>query len=64
MRRNSVFERSQIAERLWAHAVMCDEAASLYFNERVAGDLERLAENCREAAFTILREEISALWKH
>jgi hypothetical protein len=58
-----MFERSKIAERLWAQAVMCDEAASLYANESFAIELERLAEHCREAAFAILRE-MPCLYRH
>jgi hypothetical protein len=52
-----MFERSKIAERLWAQAVMCDEAARLYSHERIAADLERLAQDCREVAFAVMRDE-------
>jgi hypothetical protein len=42
--------RSKIAERLLVHATMCQEAASLCWNEATAFELENLAEDCRHAA--------------
>ena len=42
--------RSKMAERLLAHATMCQEAASLCWNEATAFELEKLAEDCRLAA--------------
>jgi hypothetical protein len=42
--------QSKIAERLLAHATMCEEAASLCWDERVAIELEKLARDCRQAA--------------
>ena len=52
-----MFERSKIAERLWAQAVMCEEAARLYSSEQIAADLARLAQDCREVAFAVMRDE-------
>ena len=52
-----MFERSKIAERLWAQAAMCEEAARLYSREHIAADLERLAQHCREVAFVVMRDE-------
>jgi len=52
-----MFERSKIAERLWAQALMCEEAARLYSCEQIAADLERLAQDCREVAFALMRDE-------
>jgi hypothetical protein len=42
-----MFERTKIAERLWAQAAMCDEAAQFYPERIVATHLKRLAEYCR-----------------
>ena len=57
-----MFERSKIAERLWAQAVMCEEAAHLYTCERIAADLERLAQHCREIAFAVMRDDAIIHW--
>ena len=43
-------ERSKIADRLMAHATMCQKAASLCWNEAIAFELEKLADDCRQAA--------------
>jgi len=43
-------DQAKIAERLLAHATMCQEAASLCWNEAMALELEKLAEGCRQAA--------------
>ena len=43
-------DRSKVAERLLAHATMCQEAASLCWNETIAFELEKLGEDCRQAA--------------
>ena len=51
-----MFERTKIAERLWAQAVMCEEAARLYACEQIAADLEHLAQHCREVAFAVMRD--------
>ena len=39
-----------IAERLLAHARLCREIANATFNEETARKLERLAEECLQAA--------------
>ena len=52
-----MFERSKIAQRLWAQAVMCEEAARLYSHEQIATDLERLAQDRREVAFAVMVDE-------
>lgn len=56
-----MFERTKIAERLWAQAVMCEEAARLYCDGEIAFQLERLAQECREVAFIVLRDRCSAI---
>jgi hypothetical protein len=43
-------DRSKIADRLLAHATMCEKAASLSWDEAIAFELEKLAEDCRQAA--------------
>ena len=43
---------------------MCDEAAIYILMSALRETLSASLKNCREAAFAILREEISALWKH
>ncbi len=55
-----MFERGKIAERLWAQAVMCEEAAHLYCDDVIALPLEGLAQYCREVAYLVLREEPAA----
>jgi hypothetical protein len=55
-----MFERTKIAERLWAQAAMCDEAAQFYPERIVATHLKRLAEYCRDVAFIMLRDEPDA----
>ncbi len=52
-----MFERFKIAERLWAQAAMCEEAARLYSHEQIGADLERLAEECRQVAFAAMRDQ-------
>jgi hypothetical protein len=39
-----------MAERLLAHASMCKQAASLSWDEAIAVELEKLADDCRRAA--------------
>jgi len=39
-----------MAERLLAHATMCQEAARLSWDEAIAFELEKLADDCRQAA--------------
>ena len=56
-----MFEKTKIAERLWAQAVMCEEAARLYCDGEIAFQLERLAQECREVAFIVLRDRCSAI---
>ena len=41
---------SKMAERLLAHASMCQQAASLSWDEAIAFELEKLANDCRQAA--------------
>jgi hypothetical protein len=41
---------SRMAERLRAHASMCQHAASLSWDEAIAFELEKLANDCRQAA--------------
>ena len=55
-----MFERTKIAERLWAQAMLCEEAARLYQGDDIAKHLETLAQNCRDVAFILLREQSSA----
>ncbi len=46
---------------------MCQEAASLCWNEAIAFELEQLADDCRQAADACEIERIHAapiLWKH
>ena len=43
-------DHSKMAERLLAHATMCQEAASLSWDEAIAFELEKLADGCRQAA--------------
>ncbi len=45
-----MWNRSKMADRLLAHATMCEEAASLSWDEAIAFELEKLAEDCRHAA--------------
>lgn len=52
--------RSKMAERLLAHATMCQDAASLCWNEDIAFELEKLAEDCRHAAHACEAEFIHA----
>jgi hypothetical protein len=39
-----------MADRLLAHATMCEKAASLSWDEAIAFELEKLAKDCRQAA--------------
>jgi hypothetical protein len=41
---------SKMAERLLMQATICRHAASLCWNEEIAIELERLADDCRQAA--------------
>ena len=45
-----MIDRRKLTERLLAHATMCQEAASLSWDEEVAVELEKLAEECFTAA--------------
>ncbi len=60
--------RSKIAERLLAHASMCQQAASLSGDEAIAVELEQLAEECRQAAIAcapeLILHELSGVWKN
>jgi len=56
-------ERSKAAERLLAHAVVCQKAASLCWIEDIATELKQLADECRRAALN-LTDEVPSLWKH
>jgi hypothetical protein len=49
-------KRRMIVERLLAHSIIFDEAASDLSSERVAGELRQLAETCLEAALGIVNE--------
>ena len=49
-------KRRMTVERLLAHSIIFDEAARDLSNERVAGELRRLAETCVEAALAIVSE--------
>ena len=60
-------EGSKIAQRLLAHAAMCQEAASQCWNETVAFELEKLADDCRQAAAACepeLTHATTTLWKN
>jgi hypothetical protein len=62
-----MYGRSKMAERLLAHATMCQEAASLSWDEAIAVELEKLAEDCRQAAAACEPEPTHATptrWKH
>ena len=56
-----------MADRLLAHATMCQQAASLSWDEAIAVELEKLAEDCRLAAVAC-EPELShagpAVWKN
>jgi hypothetical protein len=59
--------RSRMAERLLAHATMCQQAASLSWDEAIALELEKLAEDCRQAAAVCEPDLMHATptpWKH
>lgn len=43
-------------ERLLAHSIIFDEAARLQRNERVAGELNRLADQCVQTALAMAGE--------
>jgi hypothetical protein len=53
-------DTSKIAERLLTHAAMCRQAASLCWNEEIAVELERLADDCRQAALACRPELVHA----
>ncbi len=46
----TMFERSKMAQRLLAHATLCQHAASFSWDEAIAVELEKLADGCRQAA--------------
>ena len=54
-----MFDRQMTVERLLAHSIIFDEAARRQPNERVAGELWRLAEGCAQAALTMISETTS-----
>ena len=56
-----------MAERLLAHASMCQHAASLTWDEAIASELEKLADGCRQAAAACEPEPVQAattVWKN
>jgi hypothetical protein len=53
-------DTSKMAERLLTHATMCQHAASLCWNEEIAVELERLADDCRQAALACQPELVDA----
>jgi len=60
-------ERAKIAERLLAHATVCQEAANSCWNEAIAFELEKLADDCRQAAAACAPEFTGLtppLWKN
>ena len=60
-------DRLKMADRLLAHATMCEKAASLTWDEAIAIELEKLAEDCRQAAAMCERAPNAAaptLWKN
>jgi hypothetical protein len=48
--------QSMVIDQLLAHSLMYEEAAQMYSDKPFADDLERLAEDCREAALAIINE--------
>jgi hypothetical protein len=58
---------SKMAERLLAHASLCQHAASLSWDEAIAVELEKLADDCRQAAAACepaLAPAASTHWKN
>jgi hypothetical protein len=58
---------SRMAERLLAHATMCQEAARLSWDEAIAVELEKLADDCRQAAAACeseLTHPMTTRWKN
>jgi hypothetical protein len=58
---------SRMAERLLAHATMCQEAARLSWDEAIAFELEKLADDCRQAAAACepeLTHPMTTRWKN
>jgi hypothetical protein len=58
---------SRMAECLRAHATMCQEAASLSWDEAIAVELEKLANDCRQAAAACepeLTNPAPTVWKN
>jgi len=51
-----MFDRPMTVERLLAHSIIFNEAARLHANERIAGELRHLAENCIQAALVMFSE--------
>jgi hypothetical protein len=50
-----MLERLEIADWLFGHAELYDEAASQYRNRNISAELEILASDCRNAALIIIR---------
>ena len=53
---NSALPASELAERLRAHARLCQQIAHESWNETIAGELTRLADECIKAAENIQPE--------
>jgi hypothetical protein len=45
--------RSNLAERLLAHATTCQKAAGSCWDKTIGAELEKLAEDCRQAALAL-----------
>jgi hypothetical protein len=60
--------RSILAERLLAHATTCQKAAGSCWDKTIAAELEKLAEDCRQAALAcepeLLHHDASSRWKN
>jgi hypothetical protein len=60
-------ESSKVAERLLAHARLCQDAATLCWNETTSAELTQLAQECRQAALACepdLIQDAPRLRKH
>lgn len=60
--------RSNLAERLLAHATTCQKVASSCWDKTIAVELEKLAEDCRQAALAcepeLLHHDAPNRWKN
>ena len=56
-----MFERTKIAERLWAQAVMCEERHTYTRDEKSLPNLSASAQECREVAFVVLRDVLQSV---